>query len=200
MKNWLYSILGDRRVLWILLIVNTIGTIYGFYWYKSQLEITPVRFMLFVPDSPTASLFFVLVLIGFLLGRHFKFMEALAIVSLFKYGIWAVIMNLLVFIIDGTFSWVALMLIISHAAMALEGVLYSPYYRIRPIHLVIAAMVVLHNELIDYVFGMMPIYQNLNEYIPQIGYFTFWLSILSIAVGYWFTLRKGRTEFSLSAK
>lgn len=200
MKNWLYSILGDRRVLWILLIVNTIGTIYGFYWYKSQLEITPVRFMLFVPDSPTASLFFVLVLIGFLLGRHFKFMEALAIVSLFKYGIWAVIMNLLVFIIDGTFSWVALILIISHAAMALEGVLYSPYYRIRPIHLVIAAMVVLHNELIDYVFGMMPIYQNLNEYIPQIGYFTFWLSILSIAVGYWFTLRKGRTEFSLSAK
>jgi len=69
----------------------------------------------------------------------------------------------------------------------------------RTIHLVIAAMVVLHNELIDYVFGMMPIYQNLNEYIPQIGYFTFWLSILSIAVGYWFTLRKGRTEFSFSA-
>ena len=200
MKNWLYGLLGNRSFLWILLIVNILGTIYGYYWYGGQLEITPSIFIPFVPDSPTASLFFCIAIVGWLLGQNFGLFEALAIVSLFKYGVWAVVMNLLTFTVEGSVSMIALMLILSHAAMAIEGVLYAPFYRIKPWHLVTAAIVVLHNEIIDYVFGMMPTYSVLHDYMPQIAYFTFWLSILSIGVGYWFTLRKGREVFSIYRK
>ena len=36
---------------------------------------------------------------------------------------------------------------------------------------------------------MMPRYSMLNAYMSEIGYFTFWLSILSIFITYWFTVR-----------
>ena len=90
-------ILSNRSFLGLLLIINIVGTAYGYYWYKTQLAETPTRFLLFVPDSPTASLFFVFVLIAFLWKKNWRLMEALALVTLFKYGIWAVVMNFLVY-------------------------------------------------------------------------------------------------------
>ncbi|WP_371862447.1 DUF1405 domain-containing protein [Mesobacillus foraminis] len=199
MISRLYPFLANRSVLWLLLIINLGGTAYGYYWYQSQLKDTPGIFLPFVPDSPTASLFFVFVLIAFLLGKNWPLMEALAIVSLVKYGIWAVVMNLLVFIVSGELDWIGLMLMGSHLAMAIEGVLYSPFYRIKAWHLVLASIVVLHNEIIDYVFMMMPTYHLLDLYIREIGYFTFWLSILSIGIGYFFCLRKNRFVLSIKS-
>lgn len=193
----IYPILGNRSVLWMLFWVNVLGTAYGYYWYRYQLADTPPVFLLFVPDSPTASLFFVLVLAAFLLGRNWPLMEALAIVSLFKYGIWAVVMNLLVFFVSGNLDPIGLMLMGSHLAMALEGVLYAPFYRMKAWHLIVAAIVVLHNEMIDYVFMMMPRYHTLDSYSSEIGYFTFWLSVLSIGIGYYFGLHKKRLTYSI---
>jgi uncharacterized membrane protein YpjA len=194
----IYPLLANKSVLWLLFWVNVLGTAYGYYWYKWQLVDTPPEFLLFVPDSPTASLFFVFVLAAFLMGKNSPLMEALAIVSLFKYGIWAVVMNFLVYIVSGQLDLIGLMLMASHFAMAVEGILYSPFYRIKGWHLVVAAIVVLHNEIIDYVFKMMPRYHTLDLYMDQIGYFTFWLSFLSIGIGYYFALRPSR--FSLSIK
>ena len=34
-----------------------------------------------------------------------------------------------------------------------------------------------NNDVIDYVFFQYPRYGSLNAFVPQIGYFTFWLSI-----------------------
>jgi uncharacterized membrane protein YpjA len=187
--RFVFSLLMHRSILWFLLIINILGTIYGYIWYGSQLSETPPQFLLFVPDSPTASLFFVFVLIAFLLGRNWPLLEALAIVTLFKYGIWAVVMNLFVWKVTGTLDAIAWMLILSHAAMALEGILYAPFYRMKPWHLAFAAIWTLHNDVIDYVFRMLPRYSMLDEYIPQIGYFTFWLSIVSISMTYFLCLR-----------
>jgi uncharacterized membrane protein YpjA len=55
--NRLIQLLGQRWILWFLLCVNLFGTIYGYLWYGYQLKETPFQFLLFVPDSPTASLF-----------------------------------------------------------------------------------------------------------------------------------------------
>ncbi|MBY0096561.1 DUF1405 domain-containing protein [Mesobacillus maritimus] len=181
----------------MLLVINVFGTVYGYYWYVPQLVDTPAIFLPFVPDSPTASLFFVFVLIAFLLKKNWPLMEALAIVTLFKYGIWAVIMNLLVLNVTGNLHWTGYMLMASHFAMALEGMLYAPYYRFKLWHLAVAAIIALHNEIIDYVFMMMPNYQQLDFFRNEIGYFTFWLSILSIGIAYFLGLRKNRLTFEL---
>lgn len=190
--KWIYPILGNRNVLWILLIVNIAGTIYGYVWYGWQLKETPPIFLIFVPDSPTASLFFVFVLLAFLLKRNWPLLEALAIVTLFKYGIWAVVMNVLVYFVTGEMNVEGYMLIFSHLAMAIQGLLYAPFYRIKLWHLVVTGIWTLHNDVIDYVFQMMPRYHMLDQFMPQIGYFTFWLSILSLAIAYYMCIRPNR--------
>jgi uncharacterized membrane protein YpjA len=190
---WITYILKDKRFLSFMLIINILGTIYGYIWYGSQLADTPPKFLAFVPDSPTASLFFVIVLIGFLLKRNFPLFESLAIVTLFKYGIWAVVMNLLVYVVTGSLDIMGVMLILSHLGMAVQGLLYSPFYRIKPIHLVLTAIWTLHNDVIDYVFFMMPRYSMLADYTQQIGYFTFWLSIVSLLLAYGLTRKSEHT-------
>jgi uncharacterized membrane protein YpjA len=195
--KWIYPLLANRSFLWLLFVVNIAGTIYGYIWYGWQLKETPPKFLLFVPDSPTASLFFVFVLAAFLLKRNWPLLEALAIVTLFKYGIWAVVMNSLVFVINGELDLIGMMLVFSHFAMAVQALLYAPFYRFKWWHLLITAIWTLHNDVIDYVFFMLPRYHMLDEFIPQIGYFTFWLSILSVGIGYYFVIRQNRFKLTI---
>lgn len=195
--NVMYSWLANRQIIILLLIVNVFGTVYGYYWYGYQLAETPAIFLAFVPDSPTASLFFSFVLLGFILKKNFGLMEALAIITLFKYGIWAVVMNLLTFFTTGSLPLAGYMLMASHLGMAIQGILYAPFYRIKPWHLIVAGIWTIHNDIIDYVFGMMPSYRDLIAYMDTIGYFTFWLSILSIFIGWYFGFRKKRFTLSL---
>lgn len=183
-KNMAWLILSHKSFLWILLFVNIFGTVYGYDWYMWQLEMTDPIFWIFVPDSPTASLFFLLAIIGWLIGKNFKLIEALALITLVKYGLWAVVMNLLTFMETGYLDPVGWMLIGSHFAMAVQAVLYSPLYKFDFRHIVIAAIWTLHNDVIDYVFGQMPIYYDLMKHMKEIGYFTFWLSIACIALAY----------------
>ena len=197
MLTWFIHLLKTPVMLWLVLIINVLGTIYGYIWYGYQLAETPAIFLVFVPDSPTASLFFCFVLVGFILKKNFKLFEALAIITLVKYGIWAVVMNILTLMETGYLPIEGYMLIVSHGAMAVQGVLYSPYYRFKLWHLVAAGIWTLHNDVIDYVFKMMPWYGSLMKYLPQIGYFTFWLSIFSIGIAYYFSLRKSRIKLSL---
>ena len=84
-KIWL--VLSHKSFLWILLFINLSGTVFGYDWYMWQLKITEPKFWIFVPDSPTASLFFTLAIIGWLIGRNFKLIEALALITLVKYGL-----------------------------------------------------------------------------------------------------------------
>lgn len=177
-------LLADKRFVFILFITNLLGTIYGFIWYESQLSITPPIFLIFVPDSPMASMFFTIFLLFFLFDKKVPYIESLALITLFKYGVWAVVMNLLTLITTGNLSPQGYMLIASHAAMAVQGLLYAPFYRFKLRHVVVAAIWTLHNDVIDYVFGHMPVYAHLTQYMNEIGYFTFWLSILSIFIAY----------------
>lgn len=195
MRAWL--ILSHKSFLWILLFVNILGTVYGYDWYKWQLAVTEPIFWIFVPDSPTASLFFCLALLGWLIGKHFKLMEALALITLVKYGLWAVVMNLLTLVETGSIGIVGWMLIGSHFAMALQAVLYIPFYKFTPVHIVIAAIWTLHNDVIDYVFEQMPIYGNLMQYMDQIGYFTFWLSTGCIAIAYFAWKQRIKTTVTI---
>lgn len=178
----LRAILYHKSFMWTLFIVNLLGTIYGYIWYKGQLSVTEPIYYLFVPDSPTASLFFTIALLGWLLGKNWRLIEALALVTLVKYGLWAVVMNLMTIAVDGPIGPVGWMLIFSHFGMAVQAVLYFPWYRFSWIALGIAAVWTLHNDVIDYVFGQMPVYRSLDAFSSEIGYFTFWLSIACVAI------------------
>ena len=175
-------ILYNKSFMWLLFFVNLLGSIYGYIWYESQLSTTEPKFLLFVPDSPTASLFFTIALFAWLLKKNWKLIEALALITLVKYGLWAVVMNVWTYFETGSLGWMGWMLVASHFAMALQAILYIPFYRFTWIHILLAAVWTLHNDVIDYVFDQMPTYRSLNEYANTIGYFTFWLSIGCISL------------------
>jgi uncharacterized membrane protein YpjA len=179
-----WYMLNHRVFLTLLLIINILGTIYGYYWYGGQLAVTEPIFYIFVPDSPTASLFFCFVVVAWLFGKHFKLMEALALITLVKYGLWAVVMNLLTFAESGYLGPLGWMLVGSHFLMAVQAILYMPKYRFTKWHVMVAAIWILHNDVIDYLFGQMPFYRVINDFPSQIGYFTFWLSIVCIMLAF----------------
>lgn len=170
-----------KPFLVLLFFINLGGTIFGYIWYQAQLSKTEPIFLIFVPDSPTASLFFTIVLGLWLIGKRSSLFEALAFITLIKYGLWAVVMNLLTLWQTGDIGWEGWMLVFSHFAMALQAVLYIGHYRFVWLSVALAAVWTLHNDVIDYVFGQMPIYSSLFQYSNEIGYFTFWLSIFCIA-------------------
>lgn len=105
------NILFHPQFIVILLIINLFGTIYGYLWYGNQLSNTPIYFLPFVPDSPTASLFFTIFLFFILKGKNIPLIEALAFTTLVKYGLWAVVMNMLTLLVNGSLSWQSYMLI-----------------------------------------------------------------------------------------
>lgn len=192
MKEQLYFWLNSKWFLIFIILSNLLGTLYGYYWYGSQLKETQWFFLPFVPDSPTASLFLVIALIFIYLNRHSGLFESLAFVTLIKYGIWAVIMNIFVFIKLGQVTEMGLMLCVSHGIMAIEAFLFLPLFKIKPWHILVTIIWVFHNDVIDYVFMQYPVYSMLEMYIRHIGYVAFWLSVLPIIILWWKFIRVKR--------
>ncbi|MDR6224482.1 DUF1405 domain-containing protein [Desmospora profundinema] len=183
-KAWL----DHRWFLWVLFTVNLLGTLYGFYWYKNQLIHIGSWLNLFVPDSPTASAAFTLVLLMYIIGRRSPLLEAFAAVTLFKYGIWAVAM-----IVAGAWTkdlpflqalrWTDWMLAASHLGMAWQAVLYSRFFTFGTRELSLVAAWTLLNDGLDYGLGIHPwLPASLYPFLPAVAVFTVCLSLISLAL------------------
>ncbi|WP_053376375.1 DUF1405 domain-containing protein [Paenibacillus sp. FJAT-27812] len=191
---WSREFLLSRPFLWLLFIVNLGGTVYGYIWYESQLVATlethPLWQIVFVPDSPTASLFFTIALLYFLfppqksyglvkVGR--SIIEALAVVCSVKYGIWAVSM-----IVAGAWQgaelhWQHYMLIASHLGMAFEALLFFRFMKAGVVALIAATCWLLLNDTVDYTFGIYPyLADELNDDLSAVRAFTYGLSLFSL--------------------
>lgn len=189
----IFTLLRHKAVLWIVGLINLAGTLYGYYWYEPQLATSKWYFYPFIPDSPTASVFFTIIVFLWIFGRRSRLFEALAFVTLIKYGVWAVVMNALMLNELGTsnayLTTMALMLMVSHGAMAFQALLFSPLMTFRIKELVLVAIWVVHNDVVDYVLGQWPRYPALAEHIKWIGYGSFWLTGLCLLMGYLFVAR-----------
>ncbi|WP_426453604.1 DUF1405 domain-containing protein [Paenibacillus sp. S-38] len=189
-------------MLWGLLWTNLLGTLYGYEWYAKQLAYTAgemkLGFLLpFVPDSPTASLFFTLFLWFLIRDRRRGLnaaapmpvspwrglVEVFALVTSFKYGIWAVAMIWAAAYQGDPPLWQDWMLTFSHLGMAAEALLYAGLYRYRWISIVPVACWVVMNEVIDYGFGVYPwLPEVLEDNLVEIASFTLGLSLIGIAI------------------
>lgn len=202
--------LASPFMLRSLFLINAAGTVYGFYWYWGQLqdvlEAKPAWMVLLVPDSPTASLFFTIA-IGWLWlvpERRLSspnallirsMVEVLAVVTSFKYGIWAVAMIFAGAAQGDVLTWQHYMLVGSHLGMAAEALLYTRFFSVRPGTLAAAAFWTLYNDLADYRFGIYPYLPNvLDDDLPAIQAFTMLLSLTGLALA-WF-LCSGRRKRS----
>ncbi|MCM3698138.1 DUF1405 domain-containing protein [Paenibacillus macerans] len=197
---WSRAFLSSRPILWALFVCNLLGTIYGYIWYDSQLRFTwenhPHWQIIFVPDSPTASLFFTLTLLFLLfpqaLGRFTAIrtlLEGLAVVTSVKYGVWAVSMIFAGAYQGGPLVWQDWMLVASHLAMAVEALLYVRLYRFGPIMLLGAGAWTLLNDTVDYTYEVYPwLPETLWDDVPAVTVFTVALTAASVIAG-WLALK-----------
>jgi uncharacterized membrane protein YpjA len=203
---WSKDFLLSRKILWLLFISNLLGTVYGYEWYWAQMVDTiaekPIWYVYFVPDSPTASLFFTLSVGYFLIDRSSNkqrgkiyiairgFVEAFALITSFKYGIWAVTM-----IWAGAWQgvpvgWDGWMLTCSHLAMALEALLFVRWYTYKLTAILLVAVWTFWNDFMDYERGVFPRLPDVlvNNFLSDIEWFTVGLSIIGIMIAVTFLL------------
>lgn len=186
--SYIKRILFSSWFCWSLFVINLLGSIYGFYWYKNQLLSTEWYWLIFVPDSPTASSFFTLVLGLYLMQRRLPILEAFAAITLFKYGIWAVVVIIWGALVDPrpfseALNWQHWMLIGSHLGMAFQAILYAPFYTFKWKEIAIVAAWTVLNDLLDYGFEIHPwVAPSLEVYHGQLAIFTLLLSGISLFI------------------
>lgn len=176
---WQYT-LYQRSWLMMLLICNILGMIYGYIWYGEQLSHTPWHFKIFVPDSPTAILFLVISISMILIQKQNSIIDALAFVTLFKYGIWAVIMNILFIIEQGDITVNGLILMFSHSIMAVQAIYFYPRFKRSMIGISVAMTWVFLNDYIDYFRLQFPYYDFITTHVWQIGVLSCCLSVFGL--------------------
>ncbi|HAZ5006506.1 TPA: DUF1405 domain-containing protein [Staphylococcus aureus] len=176
---WQYT-LYQRSWLMMLLICNVLGMIYGYIWYGEQLSHTPWQFKIFVPDSPTAILFLVISISLILIRKQNSIIDALAFVTLFKYGIWAVIMNILFIIEQGDITVNGLVLMFSHSIMAVQAIYFYPRFKRSMIGIRVAMTWVFLNDYIDYFHLQFPYYDFITTHVWQIGVLSCCLSVFGL--------------------
>lgn len=200
---WSRAFLSSRFMLWTFFIVNLIGTVYGYIWYGDQLQDTWNHHLywqiIFVPDSPTASLFFTLSLLFLLFpgtlakfGKIRTIVEALAVVTSVKYGVWAVSMIFADAFLGGDLVWQDWMLVTSHLAMAVEVLLFVRMYKFGTLMLLSAGCWTLLNDTVDYTYDVYPwLPQTLYDHVDKVMIFTILLTVTSVAVA-WITLKSAK--------
>lgn len=184
--SWFVHQLRAPWFLWTMIVINGLGSVYGFIWYGDQLADThPAWLRIFVPDSPTASTLFTLVLLTYALGRSIPALEAFASVTNFKYGVWAVAVIIAGAACGSPLTWQHYMLMVSHGGMAVESLLYARFYTIRLRHIGYVAVWTLLNDLLDYTLDIHPwLAEELEPYDHIVGVATVGLSLVSMALIY----------------
>ncbi len=154
--GFLRDLPSRRRLTALLLGVNALGTVYGFWWYRDQLALTPVAAWPLVPDSPSSTLLFTLFLAAFLRGRPPQPLAAFAYLTSIKYGLWTPAVMVGYWLAAGTADFESVHLTLSHLGMALEALVFMRVCPVSPAWAVLAASWLLFNDYADYGRGLHP--------------------------------------------
>ena len=138
------------RLAWPVAIINLIGTVFGFWYYRFQLEATPLLAWPFVPDSPLATLCIALSLIAWRMDIRASVIHVLAFVGCIKLGFWTPFVQVFLNGPAGIATWLYVFLIVSHLAMGVEAFVIHRYAEFRPSAIAVAFLWYGCNDLVDY--------------------------------------------------
>lgn len=143
-------------LIWLIIIVNMLGSAYGYYWYQGQLAETPPHLWILVPDSPFSTTMFALALMLVLAGYRPGLVAAVACATTIKYGIWAMGVITHYWLLGGQVAFAELMLWLSHLGMALEGFIFLRKVSLPGWAVLAASLWMIVNDYMDYVWGLHP--------------------------------------------
>jgi len=153
-----------RWFLITLVVVNLLGSVYGYYWYSGQLSHTPVELWLFTFDSPLSTTLFALALLGLLFHKENKLLQLIAYTGVIKFGIWAAVVILHFWATGGSPTPIVTFLLLSHFGMALEGWVFIRHLYVPPIHVFLLALWLGAGDYLDYIVGIHPYLYAGNQF------------------------------------
>ncbi len=187
------TVVSNSFLFYLVVIINLIGVVYGFFWYRTQLSMTPVYFWIFTPDCPGAALLFVIWILLVARKKPHEIFKVIAITALIKYGIWTVSVIGLLWIEHGIHYWENVLLFVSHIGMMVEGVVFAVRMKISRHALWITSLWLVLNDFVDYYFKVHPWLPD-SQRLPEIRVGTFILSGLVIVWMVWINLRTRDTK------
>jgi uncharacterized membrane protein YpjA len=195
----------NKRFILILAIANLLGAILGFFWYKNQLFTVPKHLWLFVADSPLATLFFAIFLFLYYFDKKVPFMEALASITIFKYGIWAIVIiiwgawnteaSIIKMLMVDTLSWLDILLIFTHLIMAAQAIVFFRKYSYGFLSIFLVGIWIFFNDILDYALNIYPwLNESLYGDILSVAKFTLLLSGTTLLIFYLLSLLRRKLQ------
>ncbi|MFB6186220.1 MAG: DUF1405 domain-containing protein [Halobacteriaceae archaeon] len=148
------------RFAWIIIIINVLGTLFGFWYYRFQFMNTTVVMWPFVPDSPGATLLMALSLALWKLDIDYEWIHVLAFYGNIKLGIWTPYVQLVLNGPQGIQRWLYIFLIFSHLAMVVQAFLIPTYAEFPIRAIAIATLWYGVNDLVDYFIPLVGNYHH----------------------------------------
>ncbi|MCZ7385428.1 MAG: DUF1405 domain-containing protein [Candidatus Methanoperedens sp.] len=181
----------ERRARFIVLISCIIGTLFGFYYYQGQFEITPVYLWFFVPDSPFFTFMYVLVLLFYSFGLRSDTFDAFTFIGLNKVGIWTLFVLFLNY--DYYFSPETrdfrIVIVLLHIGMILVAMtLLKEMKKLNPSRYLLIFAFFMVSDFFDYVIGTHPIIPE--ESIKIVSWVTIALSIMTCSLTFYYLEKK----------
>lgn len=173
---WWVKFILHPLSLWLLVIVNFLGSVYGYYWYHRQLAETSWYWWPWIPDSPFSSTLFTLLLLILIFDKYIPALALLANLSAIKYGVWAAIINVGYWRISGNFTFENWMLTVSHLGMAAEGILFLAILSFPRSSVFLVAAWFGLNDGLDYLLNLHPFLFDQSQYRLA------WTSVISLSV------------------
>lgn len=139
-----------------LIIINILGSIYGYFWYREQLLVNTLYFWPFIPDSPLSTTIFALALILSRRGFASNLFQVVAFTANIKYGLWAAALISQYWLGGGQADFIEIMLMLSHLGMAIQGGIYLKELRLGHGVILLTAAWMVINDFMDYYVGLHP--------------------------------------------
>ncbi len=170
-----------------VLVSCIIGTLFGFYYYLGQFEITPLYLWFFVPDSPFFTFMYVIILLFYLFGMRSNTFDVFTFIGLNKVGIWTIFVlfwNYNYYFSPDTrdFRFVILLLHAGMILVALTLLKEMKKLKLRWYLLIFGFFVV--SDFFDYFIGTHPIIPE--QSINVVMWVTFALTIMTSALTFYY--------------
>lgn len=175
-----------RRLLFLIFVINILGTIFGFIYYQYLFKVVPEKYWIFVPDSPLSTLLFASAILLILFGRKSDFLSFIGSASVIKYGLWTMFVIVYFpdhFLAPGQKEFYYLMFFL-HFGMVVQPVILLNTIEYRKHYLIFTLLWFLTNDYFDYVIGIGPLSTH-GLSLNVVGDVTVVLSFVSVLGAYW---------------
>lgn len=154
-KNLLKNISDNKKIIFVLMLINFLAAIYSITYYLPQLDQTNFWLWLFVIDCPLYSFLFGILLFFKLKQKHFPLIGLIVITGCIKYALWTLFV---LFLMNNIFN--AYLITVSHILLLFQTIIFYKFFEFKIKHVLFVISWFLLNDFFDYVLLLHPFFDT----------------------------------------